>query len=497
MMMLSNSSTGYALGNGGLAFIGLYILTLIGIGWLGHRAKKEDSLEDHYLGGRAFGFSVLFLTLYATQYSGNSFMGFVGKAYRGGFPVLYTVVAMMAVIGGYFIYAPRLYRLSRRKKYVTLGDYVQDRFSFRPLTILIVLIGIFGLGNYVLTNLLALGKLAEIVSGNRVDFNYAVIALAVVMLIYETLGGMRSVAWTDVTQGVILLISLGFIAFALFFHLGGPGGVAAGLESVRPDIWDPPSLKQKITWLSSVMLFFFGISMYPHAVQRIYAAKDEKTLRRSLQVMSFMPLVTTFFLVLLGVMAISIFPSLEGVESDRTTLLMLGKLMDELPALALMGPLLVAAVIAATMSTIDSALLAISSMVTNDFYRTKYPSSDSKTLTRVGKSTSIIVMFCVVVLTIKLQDKTIWRLLEIKLEVLAQIAPAVMLGTQIKKIGALPFFIGALFGTILAVYLTMAADSKPLGVHAGIWGLGLNVMLVFIVYIFSNVRRTGSPSVAK
>ena len=58
-MMLSNSSTGYALGNGGLAFIGLYILTLIGIGWLGHRAKKEDSLEDHYLGGRAFGFSAI------------------------------------------------------------------------------------------------------------------------------------------------------------------------------------------------------------------------------------------------------------------------------------------------------------------------------------------------------------------------------------------------------------------------------------------------------
>ena len=161
-------------------------------------------------------------------------MGFVGKAYRGGFPIIYTVIAMMAVIGGYYIYAPRLYRLSRKRKYVTLGDYVQDRFSFRPLTILIVLIGIFGLANYVLTNLLALGKLAEVVSGNRIDFNYAVIGLAIVMLIYETLGGMRSVAWTDVTQGIILLISLGFIAFALFFHLGGPAGVAEGLENARP-----------------------------------------------------------------------------------------------------------------------------------------------------------------------------------------------------------------------------------------------------------------------
>ena len=89
---------------------------------------------------------------------------------------------------------------------------------------------------------MALGKLAEVVSGNRIDFNYAVIGLAIVMLIYETLGGMRSVAWTDVTQGIILLISLGFIAFALFFHLGGPAGVAEGLENARPEIWDPPDI---------------------------------------------------------------------------------------------------------------------------------------------------------------------------------------------------------------------------------------------------------------
>ena len=93
-------SSGYALGTGGLIFIGIYVLALIGIGWLGHRAKKENTLDDHYLGGRSFGFGVLFLTLYATQYSCNSCMGFVGKAYRDGLPIIYTVVAMMAGIGG-------------------------------------------------------------------------------------------------------------------------------------------------------------------------------------------------------------------------------------------------------------------------------------------------------------------------------------------------------------------------------------------------------------
>ena len=92
----SIKDAGYELGTGGLVFIGLYVLSLLLIGWFGHRAKKANTLEDHYLGGRTFGFGVLFLTLYATQYSGNSFMGFVGKAYRGGFPFLSAVVAMMA-----------------------------------------------------------------------------------------------------------------------------------------------------------------------------------------------------------------------------------------------------------------------------------------------------------------------------------------------------------------------------------------------------------------
>lgn len=497
MMSDPENDAGYVLGTGGLVFIALYVLSLLVIGWLGHRAKRADTLEDHYLGGRTLGFGVLFLTLYATQYSGNSFMGFVGKAYRSGFPFISAVVAMMAVVGGYFLFAPRLHRLSHRRRYVTLGDYVQDRFSLRLLTVFIVLLGIFGLGNYVLTNLLALGKLAEVVSGGRVDFNVAVLLLAAVMLGYETMGGMRSVAWTDVTQGVILLFSLGLIAFALFVHLGGPAEIAGDLEIARSDIWEPPAWKEKVTWLSSALLFFFGISMYPHAIQRIYAARDEKTLRRSLQVMAFMPLVTTLVLVLLGVMAIAILPELKGAESDKTTLLMVGKLVEDIPALVIMGPLLVAAVIAATMSTIDSALLAISSMVSNDLYRVARPGASSAQLTRVGKITSIVVMVIVVILTIRLQGQTIWRLLEIKLEILAQVAPTVMLGLQWRALSARAVFIGVLTGTAVAVILTMGPSPKPYGIHAGIWGLAANFLALFLVQVSTCRGRTATPLEAR
>ena len=68
------------LGPGGITFLCFYILTLILIGWLGKKARKENSLSDFYLAGRGMGVLVLFLTLYATQYSGNTLVGFAGRA---------------------------------------------------------------------------------------------------------------------------------------------------------------------------------------------------------------------------------------------------------------------------------------------------------------------------------------------------------------------------------------------------------------------------------
>ena len=69
----------------GVLILCAYILTLIGIGWLGKKAQKEKSLADFYLAGRGMGFFVLFLTLYATQYSGNTLVGFAGRVYREGY----------------------------------------------------------------------------------------------------------------------------------------------------------------------------------------------------------------------------------------------------------------------------------------------------------------------------------------------------------------------------------------------------------------------------
>jgi SSS family solute:Na+ symporter/sodium/pantothenate symporter len=102
------------LDNTGIIFIFLYLFSLIGVGLMGHFSKKENNLGDFYLAGRGMGGFVLFLTLYATQYSGNTMIGFSGRAYRQGFTALVTISFMCAIIGLYFIYAPKLHALSKK-----------------------------------------------------------------------------------------------------------------------------------------------------------------------------------------------------------------------------------------------------------------------------------------------------------------------------------------------------------------------------------------------
>ena len=104
-----NSQTAL-LGPGGITFLCIYILSLILIGWLGKRARKENSLSDFYLAGRGMGLLVLFLTLYATQYSGNTLVGFAGRAYREGYQALVLVTLLSSAVGAFIVYAPKQYR---------------------------------------------------------------------------------------------------------------------------------------------------------------------------------------------------------------------------------------------------------------------------------------------------------------------------------------------------------------------------------------------------
>jgi len=148
--------------------------------------------------------------------------------------------------------------------------------------------------------------------------------------------------------------------------------------------------------------------------------------------------------------------------------------------------LFLSAAIAAIMSTVDSALLAISSLVTNDIYGRYKPEAPQSVLTKMGKIASWGIMAVAVYMAIVL-PQTIWRIMEIKLELLCQIAPSIFLGLHYKNLKGNAVFAGAAAGTVIAVgimminYLVPSFPVKPWGIHAGIWGLMVNVSVLIFV----------------
>jgi Na+/proline symporter len=324
-----------------------------------------------------------------------------------------------------------------------------------------------------------------------VSFAQGIIVLSLIMVIYETLGGMRSVAWTDMIQGVLLLFGVFFIFITIQSEYGGLAKMSEQIKNIRPDFWQPPDWGGKRLWLSTIIIVFFGISVYPHAIQRIYAARDEKTLRRSFQIMIFMPLVTTLFMIIVGIVGAAQIPGLDRQGSEQITLLLLNELAQKIPAISWLLVIFLSAAVAAIMSTVDSALLAISSLVTQDLYGKVKPGSSQSHLTWVGKIVSWIIMAGVVWLAIAL-PQTIWRLFEIKLELLCQIAPSIFLGIHLKSLSAKSILTGILLGTAVALFIMignwagLAIDAKPWGVHAGVWGLMVNFAAIGACNYFMN-----------
>lgn len=479
-------------------FIGIYLGSLILVGFVGYRARQENTLKDFYLAGNGFGLVVIFLTLYATQYSGNTLFGYSGKAYRIGFAWIMCIHFMTAIVACFLIYAPRLYARARKYNYITPTDYLQHRFNSNWLNVLATLILIVVLSNYLLAQLMAMGRAMQGLSSADPDAAYrqGVILLTLIMVVYGTLGGIRAVAWTDVIQGLVLMVGFSLLLFMLYKQFGSISLATATIqqspEAVKVNVPDANRLRE---WLSYIIIIGLGSVLYPQAIQRIYAARSEKVLRQGLALMAFAPLFTSLIAVVTGIYAIAYIPGLVGTETDQV----LGIILSMVQQNSILGHWLVvilyAAILAAMMSTADSALLSISSMLSKDIYGRFVDSNASEArLTLLGKMFSWCLIIFLVWLAIYLSDKaSLIKLLDRKFDVLIQLVPAFMLSIHWRGMQSLPTFAGLVFGLIFSLCLAfggfdMVQNGKVYGFHPGLIGLLFNLAIAVFGSLWINKR---------
>ena len=466
-----------ALGSGAGLAIGLYLTAILAVGYAARRHRASESLSEFYLAGRQLTGPVLLLTLYATQYSGNTLIGYPGEAYRLGFSWVMSVGFMMAIIVAYLLFAPRLHHLARRHRFVTPGDWLAHRFGSPALTLLANLLLIAAIANYLLAQLMAMGYITAGLSGGAVPYWVGVVLLTLVVLVYETVGGMRAVAWTDTVQGLMLVVGLTGLLVTVSPTPGHLASVTGWIATQAPEKVAVPGWDVCRNWLSTLALIGFSGAVYPHAIQRIYAARDSAALKRSFSIMVFLPLVTTGSVFLVGVTAIQQLADGGPIEADQVLPLLLAEWGARSPVLYALSLLVIVAVVSAIMSTADSVLLSLSSMLAKDVLGTTVlRGADEASLTRTGKTVSWVLVAGLVAIALNPRT-TLWGLTELKMEILAQVAPLFILGVSWDRLTTHAALTGMVTGTAVYAGLLASGNTEPWNIHAGVLALMVNVVV--------------------
>ena len=460
----------------GSAALIVYLGVLVAVAEVARRARRDRTPADHFLAGRGLGVWVLFFTLYASGYSGNSLLGFPGEAYRRGFAWIMATGFMLGIVVAFQMLVPKLRPIAVARGFVTPGDWIRHRFAGEPaaraLALAVALSMTLALANFLFAQLKAMGELGEQVTGGALPYAWGVLLLAAMVLFYETIGGMRAVAWTDAAQSLLMIGGLGALLAWLLSDGGGLAGLTASLRRVRPEAVAVPDARECRYWASSIALIGLASVVYPQAIQRIYAARSGATLRRSLALMSFMPIPTTLVVTLIGLAAIPRLQGLGELEADRVMPLLLTHWAEVGPVHALAAVAVFIGALAAIMSTADSVLLSLGSMVAEDILRR--PRRQAST-TRLGTRMAALLMGLTAAAAIAGRDITLWGLIQLKMELLIQCVPAFLLAIHWSGFRALPGLLGLLAGSGVAV-AGIALDTATLGgVHVGVIGLGVNL----------------------
>ncbi len=371
-------------------FIAVYLLFTLGLGIAGYH-RQNNTPQEYFLADRKIGTFVLFFTLIATNFSAFTFLGFAGAGYRVGisyYPMMGFGTALIAV--SFYFIGYKVWRLGKEKGFITPSELIAERLGSQTLKIIFLAVMTIFTLPYLTLQPIGAGYLLENLTGGQIPYFVGATFLTFVIVLYVFTGGMSSVALTDVLQGILMFVLMIVAMFAIANSLGGITTANRTVYQQLPELFSRQGVDNFFTkpkWFSYMLLWVLSAPMFPQMFMRFYIPKTSTSLKVSAVLY---PLITaTMFIcpVLIGVWAHIPFPNLAGKATDQALPMMLAEYTPIwVASLVMVGAL------AAFMSTLDSQLLALSSMLTRDIY-TSYlrPNATLSEQTLVGRALIVIL----------------------------------------------------------------------------------------------------------
>ena len=390
-----------------------YLLGMLTIGFLASR--KNETVGDFYLGGRQLGPFVTAMSAEASDMSSWLLMGLPGLAYLSGIaePVWTAIGLAVGTYINWLIVAKRLRRYSHAAgNSITLPQFFSNRYGDKKnvLTLIAALVIVIFFIPYTASGFSAIGKLFS--SLFNVDYHLAMIVGAIVVIFYTMTGGFLAASMTDLVQSIIMSIALTIV---LFFGINQAGGMGAVLENAKglaghlslafSHVPDPNDLFAAGTttpygFLTIVSTLAWGLGYFgmPHILLRFMAIEDENKLKLSRRIASVWVVIAMGVAIMIGVIglgmtAAGVIPQLTTSGIAETIIVSIAHRLSTFGFVpALFAGLILSGIMASTMSTADSQLLAASSSVSQDilsgFFGLKL---DSKTHLKVARGSLLII----------------------------------------------------------------------------------------------------------
>jgi SSS family transporter len=336
-----------------IVFVG-YFLVVFAIGWYSLRATRDE--KDYWIAGGELGWFTGGATMAATHTSAGTFVGTIGLMYTAGWSFGWVLLAIP--LSYWFMVAVLAPRFTRQRE-LTIPAFIETRYYGKGIRGLAAGIILVATVVYIQAQIVAAGLIANTVFG--ISTTTGMLGFTAILLVYTVVGGMIAVVYTDAFQLVVMALGA-FLAVPLALRqVGGLGGLLPLVESAHPLVFTWETMPATLL-LTMGLSFFLGGIATPEKLIRLYAMKDMRTIRRGVLFTIVMVLALNLLVFVLSLTAIVLFPNLP---TGDLAMPMIARAV--LPTA--LGAIMLAAITAAMMSTVDSLLIVAGSALSVDIYQ--------------------------------------------------------------------------------------------------------------------------------
>lgn len=467
-----------------LSICGLFLAITLWMG-IAPALKATNSVAGFVAADRGMSFFVLYFVLGASIFSSFAFLGAPGWAYSRGASAFYIIAYGIIGMVPFYFMGPRARRLGERYGFVTQAELLAWRYESRSMSVLLAVLSVAVFIPYLVLQMKGAGLILATISGGRVSEAWGAGITYGIVAFYVAYSGVMGVGWTNVFQGILMMImawALGlYLPYKLYGGIGPMMEQIAASDSARlleaPGLTGDGSPWSWAGYSSAVIISAIGFSMWPHLFMKAYAAESDRSLRKTLMMY---PSFQIFLvpILLIGFAGVIAYPGIT--PADR----IVPYLLTQTDLSPILVGLVCASVLAASMSTGDALMHAAAAIAVRDGVTQVKKMGDSQQRSLIRAL--IVVISAISFYFAVFSEISLVALLLGAYGGVAQIFPPMFAAFYWPRATGKGAMAGLVAGIAVNCLFLFRPELGPIpGMHEGIYGLIVNVVVLVAVSLLT------------